>query len=97
MELAPLDINDITICFPDGTECNIESWSFNDNTEIPIDETLFYRGVKLNNFNISFEGKIIDCDYKALKKLFKIKYPRKLKKKVFGTIRQRRKLNGKME
>jgi hypothetical protein len=84
--------NELILCFPDGIECKINEWSFNDNIEIPVEETLFYKSIKLNNYNISFEGKIIDCDIKALKKLFRIKYPRKIKKKIFGTRRQRNKL-----
>ena len=84
------DIGDVTICFPDGTECKVESYSFLESFEIPESEMIYYKGIKLNNYDISFEGKVIDCDYKALRRVFKIKYPRKLKKKIFGAKRQRK-------
>ena len=90
-------MDDMKICFPDGTECKVESYSFNDDTfEIPTTVTNYYKGIKLD-LSTSFSFELFDCNYKELRRLFKTKYPRKLKKKLFGTIRQRRKLNGKME
>ena len=80
-------MNNIMVYFPDGTECKVESISFNDlEIDIPASECI---SKPLENLNVSFEMKLIDCNYKLLKKLFK--YPRKLKKKLFGTKRQRRK------
>jgi hypothetical protein len=85
--------DDLVLFFPDGQNCLVEITAFNSGKiEIKCEEIDYYKKIKIEPIEIYFDCKLINCDIKALKKLFRIKYPRKIKKKIFGTRRQRNKL-----
>jgi hypothetical protein len=84
--------NNAILYFPNGQfEVTISEFSTVEGIEINCDE-VYYKKIKFVPKEISFDCKLVNCNIKALKKLFKIKYPRKIKKKIFGTRRQRNKI-----
>lgn len=78
----------------DGQPIKIDTTDFNENIE--VDEP-FYSGIDMGSLEGSFSAALTNFDIRAFRRLLKPKIPRKLKKKIHGTRRAKKRFVQRLE